>query len=749
MSAEPGLLSYSPPPLACEERASALAAELGLLPETAALLLERGVTTREMARDFFRPSIDLFHDPFLLPDMDKAVCRVEEALTAGEKILVYGDYDVDGITSTALLVLYLRERGADPGYLIPDRQKEGYGISEDAVRGIADSGVRLLITVDNGVSAAREVALAASLGVDTVVTDHHTPTGQLPPALAVVNPMRADSRYPSSSPENSAVPVPPASLSGVGVALKLVCALEMRRSGLCLADAAERVMRAYGDLAAIGLLADVMPMFGENRYLVSRGLAIARENPRPGLRALLQTGERDGKDRPLTSTAVSFNLAPRLNAAGRLASAGVAVELFLTSSSSDARRIADSLNHLNDERRRLEGEIFDQAREMIEALPSGERVAVLAREGWHQGVIGVVAARLSERYRLPVILICLEGDTGKGSGRSIPPFSLVDSLASCSDLLLRFGGHALAAGFTLRRACLPEFTARIREMAREALPEGGEQPAVAADMLLSAKSLFSSPGSALRLAEELALLEPYGLGNRQPILVCENLTVREVVPLSGGKHTKLLVAPPPAGDDLDALLPPPTLPLLLWGRETDSCGILPGDCIDAAFSLEINEFAGTRTPQLIAKEIGYAGETRARISREEALTRHLIGGDPLPEGFSPTRDPLSLLPARRDFVEIYTYLRGITGGGEIIVCARNLTVLSARMTGGAPMPPTRARLALACFADAGILEVKLRQTYPETLSVKLCTLPARAKRDLEQTDTFRRARIALRSLAES
>ena len=412
----------------------------GYPPLLAAVLAARGLTEPEAADAFLNIGPEALCDPMQLRGMDKAVQRIRAAMERQERVAVYGDYDVDGITSTCLLTDYLRRQGVDCIPYFPDRIREGYGVNREAVKALAGRGVRLIITVDCGITAIEEAEIARSLGVDMVITDHHECGGQeIPAACAVVDPKQPDCRYPNPG------------LAGVGVAFKLVCALE---------GSHQKVLPIYGDLAAIGTVADVMPLTGENRFLVSYGLALLQRDPRPGLRALLT--ECGALEKEITATTVGFTLAPRINAAGRLGQTSVALRLLLTQDDLEADRLARELCELNRERQFLEQEIWDEASDRARDQAQGCPL-VLTSDDWHQGVIGIAASRLSESFHLPTIMIRFDGDRGKGSCRSFGGFNLYKALAACSDMLEGFGGHALAAGLTIRRENIERFRKAITQ----------------------------------------------------------------------------------------------------------------------------------------------------------------------------------------------------------------------------------------------------------------------------------------------
>ena len=456
------------------------------------VLASRGIETAEQAAAFLEHEQRLTYSPFLMADMDKAVARLQQALAAGERMAVFGDYDVDGITATCILVDYLQSRGADVLHYIPRRIEDGYGLSRDAIENLYRQGARLLITVDCGITGVEEVDFANSLGMDVIITDHHECKETLPHAAAVVDPHRPDCGYPFKH------------LAGCGVALKLVLALGGP-------DREEALFSRYCTLAAIGTVADVMQMSGENRTIVSRGLAAIDHSYFIGLHALLKEAGLAGRE--ITSVQIGFVLAPRINAAGRMGAADKAAELLLCTDPAEAERMARELCALNRERQNVEQTIYSQAEEMIAHLPDRDRSAlVLESSRWHQGVVGIVASRLSEKYSRPSFMIHLNGATGKGSCRSWGGFNLFAALESCKDLLLGFGGHELAAGFTIQEENIPAFRQRMNDYARSF--RGGQAPVSELDVDVA----ITHPSAVtLEELEALSALEPYGSGNARPV----------------------------------------------------------------------------------------------------------------------------------------------------------------------------------------------------------------------------------------
>lgn len=686
--------------------------ELGLCRLTAALLYSRGYRTPEAATAFLRRDDECFHDPFLLPDMDKAVERVTAAINAGERVMIYGDYDVDGVTSVATLFLYLRSKGVPVDYYIPERTSEGYGMNEGAVRRIAAGGTSLIITVDTGITAVEEIALAASLGVDTVITDHHECHGELPPAVAAVNPHRPDSVYPF------------AELAGVGVAFKLICAIEQ-----LLAPDDDRYLHRmcaeYADLVTVGTVADVMPLTDENRLIVSIGLGLLERGSRIGFDALIRAAALDGKggksggsngngenggsgsgrnqnsgrgeERHLTASSIGFGIAPRMNAAGRIRSASIAEELLLTEDRGVANEIAARLCDINRERQELENAMSEEAFRIIEQTHdfARDRVIVLAGESWHHGVIGIVASRVTDRYGLPSILISFDGgrvtsgmsdgDIGKGSGRSIHGLDLSAALAFCSDLLVRFGGHEMAAGLTLRRGDLDEFRRRINEYAAEHLRKEDLVAVIDSDGETEAADLT------VQAVKQLALLEPYGTANPTPVFAMRGATVADIRAIGGGKHTSMTL-------ESDGI----ALGAVMFRNTPEELGLVRGDRADLLFSPSINEFRGNTRVQLMLRDIRHCAEERAR---RRTLTAEYGRVAENPDMLIPRE----LLPSRDDFKRVYLYIKRRLG--EQPSAPMNIYRLAARSLGDGPREYIKLRFILAILVQTGIISYSAVPDY--------------------------------------
>ncbi len=505
-----------------EER---LAAELRVSPITAKVLINRGLNEPEKAHRYLYPTLkeDHLHDPFLMKDMKQAVERIIKALQCGEKILIYGDYDVDGLTSTALLLSILKQTGAQVLTRIPNRLEDGYGLKEKYVQEAKDMGVFLIITVDCGISNVQSVAMAKRMGIDVVITDHHEITGPLPPAYATINPKQEGCSFPFRD------------LAGVGVAFNLICALrkEMRPLGLWK-KGREPNLKEFLDLVALGTIADMVPLLDENRVFVHFGVKELQRAKRPGLRALMKVGNHASG--PLDVRSVSFVLAPRINAAGRLGCPQKALDLLLAEDEGEAFSIAQELDGENRRRQKIEGEIFQEALHQVGCLPESARKAlVLGSDKWHPGVIGIVASKLVEQFYRPTILISFQGREGKGSGRSIDSFDLLEGLHLCQSFLERYGGHRMAAGLEIHKDKIDAFRTSLNLIVENSVACDDFFPAIQIDYPLSLSQLTSS------LVEELGALAPFGPSNPEPVFSANRIMINESRKV-GKSHIQLKVS---------------------------------------------------------------------------------------------------------------------------------------------------------------------------------------------------------------
>lgn len=617
--------------------AAAIAHSLQIHPIVAKLLVSRGYETPEKARSFFEMESEMLCNPFDLKDMKAAVRRILAAISRRERITIYGDYDVDGVTSVCTLYLYLKSIGAIVDYYIPNRATDGYGVTRAALETLAENKTALIVTVDTGITAIEEVEYAKTLGIEFVITDHHECRAQLPAAVAVVNPHRPDCSYPFKE------------LAGVGVVFKVICAIEETHSVKSRIAVAQKMFSLYSDLVAIGTIADVMPIHGENRIIVSYGLHMIESTKRPGLLALMDAAANRSDDRrndtkkkkvaKISSGYIGYTLAPRINAAGRIKSATRAVELFLSSSYNEAYRIAEELCAANKERQNEENKIIEEAFRIIEQDADRENnsVIVLSADNWHHGVIGIVASRITERFCCPSILVSFEGgeksadgsDIGKGSGRSIKGMNLVDALCHCSDLLVKFGGHELAAGLSVTRENLPLFREKINAYARENLSAEDMVPTFEADLEVQFEDVNMS------LAESLRVLEPYGVGNPIPTFAMYGVTVSDIVPVSDGKHTRLTLTKD--GRDVTAMF---------FSTSPKSLGVFVGDSVDVIFNLDVNDWMGRRSVQLIVKDIRASKMQNEKSDSERLKFARIWEG----ESFSADEN---ILPDRNDFAAVY------------------------------------------------------------------------------------------------
>lgn len=627
------------------------------------VLASRGIEEETEAAAFLECEPTLAHSPCLMRDMTAAAERISLALDAGEKIAVFGDYDVDGITATVILVDYLRSRGAEVMHYIPRRIEDGYGLSEDAIRSLHDKCVRLLITVDCGITGVDEVAFANSLGMDVIITDHHECKDVLPDAVAVVDPHRSDCDYPFKH------------LAGCGVALKLVLAL----GG---ADREEALFSRYCTLAAIGTVADVMQMSGENRTIVSRGLASIDRSDFIGLHALLRESGLGDKD--ISSVQIGFVLAPRINAAGRMGAADKAADLLLCDDPVLAEKLAKELCALNRERQSVEQSIYSQALALIEEMPESQRNAlVLSSSEWHQGVVGIVASRLSEKFSCPSFMIHLNGDIGKGSCRSWGGFNLFAALDACSDLLLGFGGHELAAGFTIQEENIPAFRERMNRYVRTHCGEGVPVSSLDIDVSIDKPAQVT-----LAEVEALGALEPYGAGNNRPVFCLRGATLERAQNVGQNRHLKLRLSKGNAQFEG-----------IFFSATAENCGCAVGSRVDAAFYLQINEFRSNRTIQMQMVDIRPSLSASFRESDALALLKKCLQAQHLT-----AKEAARLLPGREQCVRAWRGLEHCLADGPL--CTAYLPLLRRLSAGlGGTEPFLRAALCLEIFAERGLLQL--------------------------------------------
>lgn len=601
-----------------KERAAAFAQTYGVPFFLAMLMNIRGLDDAAHLREFLGEGEPL-SDPFLLKDMDKAAARITRAVDNMEKIAVYGDYDADGVTSTAMLYSYLETRGADVIFYIPQREGEGYGMNIGAVEYLKEQGVSLIVTVDNGISSVQEVARANELGIDVVVTDHHRPQEILPDAVAVVDAYRPEDTSPYKH------------FSGVGIAFKLLMALEDGAGDV------EDLLEAYSDLAAIGTIGDIVPLTGENRTLIRAGLERLSQSDRPGVQALLENAGIAGK--ALTSTNVAFTLVPRINATGRMGAPERAVRLLISGYEEEAEVLSEEICADNEERRRVEAEIAEAAFADIEAKGyMKDRVVVVDGENWHHGVIGIVASRVTERCGKPCMIISRGETEAKGSGRSIEGFSLFEAICACGDLLLKFGGHPMAAGITLKPENIEAFRKRINQYAAEHFPQMPTQT-VTLDCKLNPAALSVS------MAQSLTQLEPFGNGNPQPVFGLFNMELSNVTPVGGGGHLRLTLEKNGA-----------VITAMRFNTKPEELPYHIGDKIDLAVQLEAREFRGQPSLTVIVRDMKFAAfNTEKNIASLASFEKWQRG-----EVLS-VEDKNRLYPDRACLAAIYRALRTVNG----------------------------------------------------------------------------------------
>ncbi|MDF1495764.1 single-stranded-DNA-specific exonuclease RecJ [Caproiciproducens sp. CPB-2] len=599
------------------------------IPELLAVLLQaRGITEPEHIRELFQSELT-FSDPFLMADMRQAADRILSAVDGFEKIAVYGDYDADGVTSTAMLYSYLESCGANVLYYIPEREGEGYGLNSNAIKTLHEQQVSLIVTVDNGISSIEEVDYANSLSMDVVITDHHRPRAELPRACAVVDPYRADCKSPYKD------------FSGVGVAFKLIMALEGEDCDITA------LLDNYADLVAIGTIGDIVPLTGENRSFVKEGLRMISRTDRIGLRSLLEQAGMEG--RKLTSGNIAFTIVPRINATGRIGSPDRAVRLLLTEYPDEAGELSCDINDENEYRRQIEREIYEKALQQLKEQPQRlyDRVLVIEGENWHHGVIGIVSSRITEQFGKPSIIISYSGEEARGSGRSIEGFSLFEAVRSCDRLLTRYGGHPMAAGLTLPTENISAFRKTINAYAAS-LDGPMPVPILKIDCLLKPQQLT------LDIPEYVRALEPFGMGNPSPLFGLYHMTLSDITPVGGGKHLRVTVTQGTAA-----------VRCMKFGTTLEQFPYSPGDLLDLAVTLEAREYNGKNTLSIYIKD----------LKRSDVDLDGVIAGFALYEK-SKREEPLSqeelsgLIPNRNEFATVYRAVRagnGFSGEAEILL----------------------------------------------------------------------------------
>lgn len=535
-------------------------------PLTAIILYNRGIREDGQIKDFLARDLSGMHDPFLMKDMDKAVERILLAKKNNEKITIYGDYDVDGITSIAILYKYLKNMGLEVGFYVPDRMVEGYGVNKDALDKIKADGTAVIITVDTGITAIEEADYAKSIGIDFIITDHHECKESIPDVYAAIDPKRKDCEYPFKS------------LAGVGVVFKLIQALDS-------SEPIENLMDEYADLMCLGTVADISPLIDENRVIVTEGLKRFKTTKNIGLKALIDVST-NGK--AITTSTIGYTIAPRINASGRLGCASTSVELFLTEDEEEAAKLADSLCHENTLRQQTEQKMFKEALEYIEQHPGikDDDILVIPHENWHHGIVGIVSSKITEKYYKPSILFAVDGDSAKGSGRSIAGFNLFGALENCSGLLEKFGGHELAAGLTIKAENIEDFRKKINEYAKGRIEDMTLVPTISLDAQIKV------PYITIDTVHDINKLQPFGVNNPTPSFSARNIKIHRISVMSEGKHLRMTLYKD--GKYLDTVG---------FGMGDYYSMFREGDYIDVAFALDINDYKGFQNVQLILKDM--------------------------------------------------------------------------------------------------------------------------------------------------
>lgn len=661
-----------------KKRALALAREIGADEFAVLLLTSRGIDTPEKVIEFFNAGSAQLSDPYLLKDMDKAVERIRAGIDAGEKMLVYGDYDCDGVTATALLYSYLQATGADVDYYIPSRIGEGYGLSASTAEKIFEGGFSLVITVDNGISALEEAEFFAAHNIDLIVTDHHKTGEVLPRAVAVIDPHRPEDTSPCEE------------LAGVGVALKLAAALEDGDYSAVFDD--------FGDLVTLGTVADIVPLIGENRTIVAKGLSVIENTERPGLVALMDALALSDKE--MNAGTVAFMLAPKINAAGRMDSAYKALELLLTEDHERAQEIVAEINDANTARQAAENEITTEAQKILGDGEGLGRVIVVAGKNWHPGVIGIAASRLVEKYGRPAAVISIgENGSCRGSARSVEGFSLYDALSYASSELTQFGGHTLAAGFSVAEDKIDDFRKKINEYADK---RGEIFPTLNIDCRLNPANIT------IDIYESLSLLEPFGASNPAPVFGLFGMHITEIKPMKSNKHIRLTLRKQEA-----------VINAVYFGMSTDEFPFTEGDTVDLAVKIEKNEYMGSVRLSIQIKDVRPAGSDDISLFASLACYEALVRGEELPA------DILALLePSRELLGKVFKFVR------EKSPCALPPEVIAFRL--GEPSGRAGAiKTALKALTEVGVL-VKTEEGYADA--------KFSGKADLSSSDILKKLR---------
>ncbi len=669
------------------ESVEALKSTLNVSDIVARLLINRGYDTPALAKRFLHKSVDMLHDPMLMKDMDKAVACINKALAEGELITIYGDYDVDGVTATTILYKYITSQGGRASYYIPDRVEEGYGVNVGAIESIAKTGCKLIITVDSGITAVKEAERIKELGLDLIITDHHECGEILPDAVAVVDPKRADCPYPFDK------------LAGVGVVFKLICALAGK-------ERLPEMIDLYTEFVAMGTTADVMPLSDENRMLVSMGLARMENTKNCGLRALMtSTGVAKRK---ITTSVIGYSLAPRINAVGRVGKAVRAVDLLLSTNLAQAEAITEELCEANRQRQEEENKLVKEAYAMIEASPEmlKNNIIILTSDTWHNGVIGIASSRINEKYGLPAVLITIDGDMGKGSCRSSKsPFNIYNALENVKEYFDKFGGHASAAGFSIKADKIEDFKKALTAYVRNTVTEVELTPKVDIDCELRIDRI------SMDTINQISILEPYGTENNTPVFMLKDVEIEEVQTLSNDRHIRMTVTK--SGRSINAFCfgtPPSRFPYNV------------GDKVDIAFNLDTNVYRNVVSPQVTVRDMRFAQSERANMLRANALLCKYENG----EEFLP--DELDeIIPNMDDFKDVFRYIRAHGANATLQTLSRRITATSDRK-----INVCRLAICIDVFAEMGLISAAHIGEGPSA-EYRICILPVTEKKNLSNS----------------
>ena len=680
-----------------------LTGALKIRETTARILINRGFAEPEKAREFLNKSRGLLHDPFLMSGMSEAVERIRGAFENNEKVMIYGDYDVDGITSTCLLYIYFKNAGLDARYYIPDRFDDGYGLNNDAIKKAAGNNINLIITVDCGITAHGEAERARELGIDLIITDHHECPDMLPEAASVINPKQPGCAYPFKE------------LAGVGVAFKLASAYDQKYAG-------DFDFNYYSEFAAMGTIADMTPLVGENRVLADVGLKSMRESKNHGVRALLDSYYKFKGNKGASSDIISYYIAPRINAAGRLYKPDRAAELFLADSRAQADMIADELNRLNKRRQDTEKEIFAQAEADMAETSGNKRVCVLCRDEWNQGIIGIAASKLTEKYNKSFILLARDSSgIYKGSCRSADNINITEALKSCGDILLNYGGHGKAAGLSIEHANIEKLDSRLNKYLEDSNTGTDSEKIYGIECVIKAEDFDCTP------IRELEVLEPFGPGNPAPLFMIEKCKIINITPMGENKHLRLELR------DIKSF------EAVYFNMEPKNFNFEQFDLIDIACSAGINEYAGRERAQFIIRDARYSGQAKLGLYNYFIQASGAAGAADFPGRCDMPDIPDPDIPDREDFKSVYNFLLNFLQKDIWYEKEYNIDRIYGRLPDYKNISGFKFRVILDIFAETGIIDIERDLYFIKKIRINTQT----KKIDLEESDIY----IKLKRLA--